>query len=153
MRRLLWVALAAAALFPVAVLAKGAGVGLWMEGTVSEVKAEGQKIRLALTGRFWFAQHRGQQASIIEVRDLRGGPATIPATLTQGKMFFAMVENWGGGALREDKGALLSILQTAAGSARAVKFELVNARLKFGPGGKFTVESADVVRLTDHTLR
>jgi len=82
MRRLLPAAFALAALLPAGVCAKGEGVGLWMEGTVSEVKAEGQRVRLVLTGRFWFEQHRNQQASVIEVRNLRtGGPASIPATL------------------------------------------------------------------------
>jgi hypothetical protein len=154
MRRLLPAAFALAALLPAGVCAKGEGVGLWMEGTVSEVKAEGQRIRLVLTGRFWFEQHRNQQASVIEVRDLRtGGPASIPATLTQGKMFFAMVENWRGGAIREDRGALLALLQRAAGSSQVLKFELVNARLKFGSIGKLTVESAQVIRATDPKLR
>ncbi len=143
MRRLLPAAFALAALFPAGVCAKGEGVGLWMEGTVSEVKAEGQRVRLVLTGRFWFEQHRNQQASVIEVRDLRtGGPASIPATLTQGKVFFAMVENW-----------LLRLLQSAAGSPQVLKFELANARLKFGSIGKLTVESAQVIRATDPKLR
>jgi len=87
---------------------------------VSEVKAEGQRIRLVLTG----------------------GPASIPATLTQGKMFFAMVENW-----------LLRLLQSAAGSPQVPKFGLANARLKFGSTGKLTVESAQVIRATDPKLQ
>jgi len=154
MLKLLPAAFAIAALLPAGAFAKGEGVGLWMEGTVSEVRAEGQRVRLVLTGRFWFEQHRAGQASVIEVRDLRtGGPANIPVTLTQGKMFFAMVENWRGGAIREDKGALLAILQSAAGSPQVLKFQLVNARLKFGSVGSLAVESADVVRATDPKLR
>src|SRR5258708_38232532 len=133
MRRLLPAAFALAALLPAGVCAKGEGVGLWMEGTVSEVKAEGQRVRLVLTGRFWFEQHRNQQASVIEVRDLRtGGPASTPATLTQGKMFFAMVENWRGGAIREDRRGGLRLLESAAGSPPVLKFELAEARLEFG---------------------
>ncbi|TMH71662.1 MAG: hypothetical protein E6H57_04750 [Betaproteobacteria bacterium] len=50
MRGLLPAAFAAVALLPAAVLAKGEGVGLWMEGQVSEVRAEGQNIRLVVTG-------------------------------------------------------------------------------------------------------
>ena len=68
-------------------------------------------------------------------------------------MFFAMVENWRGGAIREDKGALLAILRSAAGSPQVLKFELVNTRLKFGSIGDLTVESAEVVRATDPKLR
>src|SRR5712692_141596 len=152
MRRLLWAAFAAAALLPAAVLAKGEGVGLWMEGQVSEVRAEGQSIRLVVTGRFWFEQYHGAQASVVEVRDLRGGPASIPAVLTQGRPFFAMVANWKGGAIRKS-GALLAILQAAAGTGQVVKFELANARLNFGSGGTLAIESATVRRATDHALR
>ena len=140
------------ALLPICVLAKGEGVGLWMEGQVSEVRAEGSNIRLVVTGRFWFEQYRGQERSLIEVKDLRGGPAAIPAAIRQGKAFFAMVDGWGGGAIR-GSGALLKIVRAAADSGKPVKFELTNARLKFGPEGQFIVEAGDVIRATDHALR
>jgi len=154
MRRFLSAAFAIAALLPAAVLAKGEGVGLWMEGQVSEVSADGRNIRLVVTGRFWFEQYRRAQPqpSVIEVRDLRGGPAAIPAMLTQGRPFFAMTENWGGGAIR-NSGALLGILQAAAGTGKVVKLELANARLQFGSGGTLAVESATVRRATDPSLR
>src|SRR5437762_5262160 len=146
MRSLLSAAFAVAALLPAAVLAKGEGVGLWMEGQVSEVRAEGQNIRLVVTGRFWFQQHRGAEPSMVEVKK-----ATIPAMLTQGRPFFAMTENWKGGAIRKS-GALLAILQAAAGTGQGVKLELANARLQFGSGSTLAVESATVRRATDHAL-
>ena len=151
MRRLRSAVFAVAALLPAAAFAKGEGVGLWMQGQVSEVRTEEQGIRLVVTGRFWFEQYRGAQASVVEVRHLRGGPATIPATLTQGRPFFAMVENWKGGAIHKS-GALLAILQAAAGTGQVVKLELANARLQFGSGGTLAVESATVRRATDHAL-
>jgi len=153
MRRLLSAAFAAALLLPGTVAAKGEGIGLWMEGQVSEVRAEGRDIRLVLTGRFWFDQYRGQEPAVIEVRDLRtGGAATIPALLTQGRPFFAMTGNWGGGASRKS-GALLEMLQAAARSGKPVRFELADARLSFGRGGTLAVERAIVRRATDHALR
>ena len=145
MRRSL-LAFAAAVLLPGAVLAKGEAVGLWMEGQVSEVRAEGRDIRLVLTGRFRFEQHRARDASVVEV------PATIPALLTQGRPFFAMTENWRGGALLKS-GALLEILQSAAGSGKVVRLELADSRLSFGRGGTLAVERAIVRRATDHALR
>ena len=151
MRNFLTATLAAAALLPCCAFAKGEGVGLWMEGRVSEVRAEGRNIHLIVTGRFLFKQYRGQKASVVEVRDLRGGAATIPATITQGKPFFAMVDGWGGGAIRQP-GALLEIVQAASGSGRIVTFELSNARLRFGRQGSLAVESAEVIRATDHDL-
>jgi hypothetical protein len=153
MRRLLIAAFAAAVLLPGTVLAKGEAIGLWMEGRVSEVRVEGRDIRLVLTGRFWFDQYRGQEAAVVEVRDPRtGGAATIPAVLTQGRPFFAMTENWRGGALRKS-GALLEILQAAAGSGKVVRLELADSRLSFGRGGTLAVERATVRRATDHALR
>ena len=152
MRRLLSAAMLAAVLLPGPVLAKGEGVGMWLEGQVSQVQAEGRSIRLVVTGRFWFEQYRGAEASIVEVRNLRGGPASIPAALTQGRPFFAMTERWKGGALRQS-GALLGILQSAAGTGQVVKLELANARLSFGSGGTLAVEGATVRRATDHSLR
>ena len=152
MRFLFPALLLAAALLPASVWAKGEGVGLWMEGQVSEVRADGSIIHLVVTGRFWLDQYRGEQASVVEVRDLRGGPARIRATIRQAKPFFAMVKGWGGGALRPS-GTLLEILQAASGTDRLVKFELIDARLRFGREGRFSVESADVLRATDHDLR
>ena len=151
MRSALLATIALAALGSSCAFAKGDGVGLWMEGRVSQVRAEGRNIHLVVTGRFWFEQYRGQEASVVEVKDLRGGAATIPATIIQGKPFFAMVEGWRGGAIRQP-GALLEIVQAASGSERVVKFEIINARLKFAHQGRLAVESAEVIRATDHNL-
>jgi len=147
MHRLLPVLLAAIALLPAAVQAKGEGLGLWMEGQISEVRADGQNIRLTLTGRFWFQQYRGTEPSVVEVSN-----RPIPATLTQGRPFYAMTESWGGGSIRKS-GALLSILQAAAISGKPVKLELADSRISFGRGGTLAVESAIVRRATDHSLR
>ena len=67
-------------------------------------------------------------------------------------VFFAMVENWKGGAIRKS-GALLAILQAASGTGQVVKLELANARLQFGSGSTLAIESATVRRATDHALR
>src|SRR3954462_2448612 len=153
MRRLFSAALAAAALVPGAVAAKGEGIGLWMEGQLPARRAEGRDIRLVLTGRFWFDQYRGQEAAVVEVHDPRtGGAASIPAVLTQGRPFYAMTQNWRGGSIRKS-GALLEILQDAAASGKSVRFELADSRLSFGRGGTLAVERAIVRRATDHTLR
>ena len=147
MRGLVSAVLLAAALLPAGVVAKGEGVGLWMEGQVSEVRAEGQNIRLVVTGRFWFEQHRGTDPSIVELKT-----AAIPALLVQGRPFYAMTADWHGGAIRKS-GALLDILQAAALTGRNVKFELADARLNLGRGGALAVDGAFVRRATDHALR
>jgi hypothetical protein len=132
--------------------AKGEQVRLWMEGQVSDVRSDGRTIRLVVSGRFVFEQYRRGERSLVEVKDWRGGPASIPAVLTQGRPFYAMTDDRGAGALRKS-GALLSILQAAAGTDRIVRLELANARLNFANGGALAVESAIVRRATDASVR
>jgi hypothetical protein len=127
---------------------KGEGVGLWMEGTISDLHVTGDQMKFVLTGSFRFDQYRGTTRSVVEVDGRRG----IPVTIRQGKPFFAMTTDWRGGAIREN-GALLTILQTAARSHRVVKLELTEARLAFGPDRTFIVTDGAVIRATDHDLR
>jgi hypothetical protein len=152
MRGLFAAAAIACALHTGAAHAKGEQVRLWMEGQVSDVRSDGQTIRLVLTGRFTFEQQRTGERSLVEVKSWRGGPASIPAALTQGRPFYAMTDDWGAGALRKS-GALLSILQAAAGTDRVVRLELASARLNFASGGALAVESAIVRRASDSSLR
>ena len=142
------VVLVALLMLPVLLHAKGEGVGLWMEGTVSSVDVEGQGIHLTLSGRFWLEQYRGNRRSRVEVDGRRG----LAVTVTQATPFFAMTSDWRGGAIR-DPGALVAILRSAAQQGRLVRFELVDAQLSFGRDGGFTVVRAAVVRATDHDLR
>jgi len=134
-------------MLPVLVQAKGDGVGLWMEGTVSGVQVQGQDIHLILSGRFWFEQYRGNSRSSVEV-DGRPG---LEVSVTQAAPFFAMTSDWRGGAIR-DQGALLAILRAAAQKGRLVKFELAGAQLSFGGEHRLVVTKAAVVRATDHDL-
>jgi len=128
--------------------AKGEGVALRMEGTVSNLEIQGEKLRFVLTGRFSFKQWRGQTESSVDVDGSRG----IPVTVVQAKPFFAMTEDGHGAAIRE-KGALAGILQAAAEHKRVVRFQLVDARLVFGREGRFSVAHAGVIRATDAGLR
>ncbi len=131
-----------------AVQAKGDGVGLRMEGTVSNLQVQGDRLHFILTGRFSFKQWRGQTESSVDVDGSRG----IPVTVVQAKPFYAVTEDGRGAAIRE-KGALAGILQAAAEHKRVVRFQLVDARLVFGREGRFTVAHAGVIRATDADLR
>ncbi len=149
MRKMALAAVAAATLLlPTPVLAKGEGVGLWMEGTVSNVEGNGKNIRLVLTGRFWLEQYRDRERSVVELDGRHG----LPATVTQATPFFAMTADWGGGAVR-GPGTLLAILRAAAQHGRIVRFEFVDAQLAFGRDGSLTVMRAGIIRATDHDLR
>lgn len=147
MHKTIPIVLVALLMLPVLIHAKGDGVGLWMEGTVSNVDVEGQDIHLMLSGRFWLEQYRGNSRSSVEVDGRRG----LAVTVTQAAPFFATTSDWRGGAIR-DPGALLAILRVAAQQRRLVRFELVDAQLSFGRDGSFTVSRAAVVRATDHDL-
>ena len=129
--------------------AKGDGVALRMEGTISKLEFRGDKAQFVLTGRFFFKQWRGQTESSVDVDGTGRG---IPVTLVQWEPFYAMTEDRRGGALRE-KGALAAILKAAAEHKRVVKFELIGANLAFGRDGAFEVKHAAVIRATDADLR
>ncbi len=135
-------------LLAAAVQAKGDGVGLRMEGTVSNLEVQGDKLHFILTGRFSFKQWRGQTESSVDVDGSRG----IPVMVVQAKPFYAMTEDGRGAAIR-GKGALAGILQAAAEHKRVVRFQLVDARLVFGRAGRFSVAHAAVIRATDADLR
>jgi hypothetical protein len=128
--------------------AKGEGVGLWMEGTVSNLDVTDDRIHFVLTGRFWFEQYRGTRRSSVEVDGRRG----LPVTLTQAQPFFAMSPDWRAGAIREE-GSLSALVRAAARGNRVMRFELLDARLDFGSGGGFAVHSASVIRATDGDVR
>jgi hypothetical protein len=128
--------------------AKGNGVGLWMEGTVSNVQPDGHRVRFLLTGIFRFEQYRGTSRSVVEVDGRRG----MLVTIRQADPFFAMTTDWRGGAIR-DGGALFRILESATKGRGVVKFELSDAQLAFGPGGTLTVVDGAVRRATDASLR
>ena len=147
-----WGAVLVAAVFMTSLLAgparaKGEGVGLWMEGTISNVRVAGEKVHLVLTGRFWFEQFHGPARSIVEVDGRRG----IPVTVAQARPFFAMTSDWKGGAIRE-KEVLPAILKAAARLKRTVKLELTDAWLVFGQGLEFEVADGLVIRATDADL-
>ena len=142
-------------LLPACALAKGDGVALRMEGKVSNVVVEGEKLSFVLTGGFFFKQWRRdsmessrQNESSVEVDGSRG----IQVTVMQNKPFYAMTEDGRGAAIRDD-GALAGILQAAARQGRVVKFQLIDANLVFSRGGGFRVARAAVIRATDADLR
>src|SRR5262245_29673652 len=103
------------------VSAKGEGVGLWMEGVVSNVDVRDGRAEFVLTGRFWLEQYRAGQRSTVELDGRRG----IPVSATQAEPFFAMTKDWRGGAIRGE-GALVDLLKTAARGKRTVRLELAS---------------------------
>jgi len=128
--------------------AKGEGVGLWMEGTVSNLHVADDQIHFMLTGRFWFEQYRGAKRSSVEVDGRRG----LSVTVTQAQPFFAKHTDWRAGAIREE-GSLSTLVKAAARTNRVMRFQLLDARVDFGSDGSFAVESAKVIRATDDDLR
>ena len=142
-------ALAIAALWlPGLASAKGEGVGLWMDGTVSQLREVRGELRFVLKGRFSFTQFHGEHGSVIEVDAGEG----IPVRVRQGNPFFAMTGDWSAGSIREDPKALAAIVRAAERAGHDVKFELHDATLRFGEGRKFSVEGAQVIRATDPAL-
>src|SRR5882672_9494314 len=102
MRKLISIALWLASLtLATTAFAKGDGVGLRMEGTVSNLEVQGEKLKFVLTGHFYFKQWRDHKESSVDVDGSKG----IQVTVVQWKPFYAMTENGRGAAIRA-KGAL-----------------------------------------------
>jgi len=127
------------------------GVGTGMEGTITNIVVSDERIHFQLTGWFWLAQHPegGTNKQVIKVDCRRG----IPDTVNEADSFVAMTSDWRGGSVRNGKGKLLKLLQTAAERGSVVKFELVRPKMDFGGDRGFSLVGADVWRITDEDLR
>ena len=135
-------------LLPVTLLAKGGGVGFWMEGTLSDVTAVGDKIQFHLKGQFRFDQYPdGHTPQVIKI-DCK---QSISATVHQADPFFAFTPDWKAGSI-QDKGGLLRILKAAAERGNVVRFELLEPQLAFDAQQNITLSDAAVVRATDVDL-
>ena len=119
-----------------------------MEGTVSNVTAEGDKIQFHLKGQFRFEQYPdGHTPQVIKVDGEKG----IYASVHQADPFFAFTTDWGGGSI-QNKGGLLRILKAAAERGNVVRFELLEPQLAFDAWHNITLSDAAVVRATDADL-
>lgn len=136
-------------LLPITVLAKGGGIGFWLEGIVSDVSAQGDEIHFHLKGEFRFDQYRGGHTPQVIKVDCENG---VSASVHQADPFFAFTPDWGGGSI-QDKGGLLRILKAAAQRGNVVRFEIFEPQIAFDAQQHFTLTDAAVVRATDADLR
>jgi len=125
-------------------------IGFGLEGTVTNVVAlmDG-RIKFQVNGRFWMSQYppnRTKQA-VIEVHRGAGFSATVTPD-----SFVAFTPNGRAGAVQNDKGRLLKILEKAAERGTSIKISLTNPKMDFGEGG-FTLLDAKVWQITDVDLR
>ena len=138
-----------AVLLPTLSYAKGEHVGIWMQGTITELKTNGDKIHFRLSGKLWLVQYRtGEKPAHVEVKTAK--PASV--TISQNKLFFAMSADGRGGAVRK-KGALLKIIKAAIQHKRSIKFQLVDPVIDFGAKENFKLIHSRVIRATDADLR
>ena len=93
-----------------AVLAKGGGVGYWLEGKVSGVRVVDDRVELVIAGRLTFDQYTGGRSTrqAVHYECERG----ISASLVQWESFFAMSADWRAGGLR-GSGELARLAQAA----------------------------------------
>ncbi len=123
-------------------------VGFGMEGTVTNVVLNGERIEFQVNGRFWFSQYPPESPKqvMIEVHRKDGFSATVTPD-----SFVAMTSNWRAGSVVNDKGRLLKILMAAAERGTVVKFSLTQPKMDFGTNG-FSLLDAKVWRITDADL-
>lgn len=124
-------------------------VGFHMEGTVTNVLSVDGRIQFHVNGRFWFTQFPPETPKqvMIEVHPKGGFSATVTPD-----WFVAMTSDWRAGSVQNDKGRLLTILETAAARGTVVKFSLQEAKMDFGTNN-FTLLDAKVWRITDVNLK
>jgi hypothetical protein len=137
------------ALFAPMALSKGGGVGYWLEGTIADLRVDGNVIALVVKGRLWLDQYlRGPESrQAVEFECKKG----IAGRFSSDRQFFAMSSDGGAGALRSP-GQLKELLQLAAKRGTKVKFELQNVQIDFRDW-QCPAVTADVIRATDVDLK
>src|SRR5438874_8038919 len=107
-------------------------IGFGMEGTVTKVVLNGERIEFQVNGRFWFSQYPPESTKqvVIEAHPKDGFSATVTPD-----SFVAMTRNWQAGSVVNDKGRLFKILTAAAERGTVLKFALTQPKLDFGGGG------------------
>ena len=130
-------------------LAKGGGVGYWLEGTISSVHVDGSRIELVIAGSLTLDQyHEGPSTrQSIHYECARG----IAASLAQWKPFFIMSADWHAGALR-GSGELGRLAQATLKRGNVIKLEMLNPKIDFADG-QCPIVKADVIRATDPELK
>ena len=129
-------------------LAKGGGVGYWLEGKVTSVRLAGDRVEMVIIGQLTLDQFSGGPATRQAIR--YECPHGISATLGQWKSFYAMTSNWRGGGIRGE-GELGRLAQISLDRGSVIKLELQNPQIDF-TDWQCPVVKADVIRATDHDL-
>lgn len=133
---------------PSSVSAKGEGVGVYLQGLVSNVRSTAAGVTFKLTGVVELVQYRGQEKSVILVK----GAAPVPVASRQSDFCFVMIDDssWNPGPCRE--GQLAGALERAARERRAIRLELARTTLRFGGGEQeveVEVQASEMLRLSD----
>jgi len=145
-----WCLSIALLLAPAFVFAKGEGVGVYLEGLVSDVRADGPKIHFRLSGTVDLIQYRGRQESLIRIQ----GDRPVEATTRQDDFCFVMIDDasWHPGPCQ--KGQILATLKRAAAERVPLRLELSRTALRFGTGeGHVTVTDSVTLRVSERKDR
>ena len=131
---------------PSSVSAKGEGVGVYLQGLVSNVRSTEAGVTFKLSGVVELVQHRGQERSVILVK----GAAPVPVASRQGDFCFVMIDDssWNPGPCRE--GQLVGALERAARERRTIRLELARTTLRFGGAEReVEVQASEMLRLSE----
>src|SRR5215469_14955327 len=110
MRTLIKFVIGLGLLVPLMALAKGDGVGFWMDGTLTNFSMSGTNCHFTFAGTFKITQWHGVSHTTIEIECTNG----FPATVSQNWFFVAMHPTLNAAAVRNDPNALSGILKLAA---------------------------------------
>jgi hypothetical protein len=136
--RLDWLVVIVLLLAPTSVFAKGEGVGVYLEGLVSDVRAEGRSISFRLSGSLDLTQFRRGEQSVIRIQ----GRTPVEVTTRQGDFCFVLIDDWSWHPGPCRAGQLREALERAAREHLGLRLELGRVALRFG-GAENDVEVTD----------
>ena len=142
-----WLILIAVLLTSSLVFAKGDGVGVYLDGAVSNVQADGREIRFRLNGTLELKQfHRGRQ-SVIRIQSADA----VTVKTKQVDFCFVLIDDWSWNPGPCQPGQLLKALERASREHVQVRLELSRTTLRFG-GENVEVTESETLRLSAPTI-
>ena len=131
---------------PSSVSAKGEGVGVYLQGLVSNVRSTGSGVTFNLSGVVELVQYRGGEESVILIK----GTVPVPVTSRQGDFCFVLIDDWSWNPGPCRGGQLVDALERAARERRAIRLELGRTTLRFGSGEhEVEVQASEMLRLSE----
>ena len=143
-----WLIVIAFLLAPTSVFAKGEGIGVYLEGLVSEVRADERSVSFRFSGSLELTQFRQGEQSVIRIQSR----TPVEVTTKQGDFCFVLIDDWSWNPGPCRAGQLRTALERAAREHLGMRLELGRVALRFGGGeNDVKVTDSETLRLSGRT--